>query len=142
VIVFECRRGFGLGEGMRPPPSRVGRGREVTAAGPEERGRRPSQRAPSLKDAKIEGALLTETKLYGDASTEKFEGVFIEQTEFKSPADKGVTSYGIPALGPLAKNGEGRADRKILLVCSAVPPQRTGRSWPTARCDRASAIHN
>lgn len=87
----------------------VGRGGEVTATGydaPREDG--GPARPFTLKDAKLEGALLTGTKLYGDASAEKFEGVFIKQTELNSRADKGVTSYGIAVLGSQAKNDAGR----------------------------------
>src|SRR5258706_589916 len=67
-----------------------------------------------LKDVRIEGALLTATKRYDDGATEKFEGVFIKQTEFNSPTDKGVTSYGIGALVQPVKDGEDRSKRNKL----------------------------
>ncbi len=37
----------------------------------------------TFRNAKIEGALLTATKVYDDGSKEKFEGVFIEQTDIE-----------------------------------------------------------
>jgi hypothetical protein len=48
-----------------------------------------------LEGAKITGALLTATKVYDDGSTEKFEGVFINRTEFSSPTDNGVSAFGL-----------------------------------------------
>ena len=88
---------------------RGGSGGAVTATGYETSRDAAGAAHPfTLKDAKLEGALLTGTKLYGDASTDKFEGVFVKRTEFNSPADKGVASYGIAVLGPPAKGGEGR----------------------------------
>lgn len=52
-------------------------------------------RSFTLKDARIEGALLTGTKVYADGGTDKFEGVFITKTTMTSPTDKGTTSYGL-----------------------------------------------
>jgi hypothetical protein len=49
----------------------------------------------TLRDARIEGALLTGTKVYEDGSTERVEGVFINRTERDSPQASGVTSFGI-----------------------------------------------
>lgn len=53
----------------------------------------------TLKDAKIEGALLTATKVYSDGTVEKFEGVFINRTEFNSPIDSGVSMFGLGVVG-------------------------------------------
>ena len=48
-----------------------------------------------LEGAHITGAMLTGTKVYDDGSTEKFEGVFINRTEFTSPTDKGISAFGL-----------------------------------------------
>ena len=45
----------------------------------------------NLENARINGALLTGTKVYDLGGTEPFEGVFINKTSFESPTDKGVT---------------------------------------------------
>jgi hypothetical protein len=52
-----------------------------------------------LVDTKVEGALLTGTKLYADGTSDRLEGVFLNQTTFESPTDKGVTRFGIGMLG-------------------------------------------
>jgi hypothetical protein len=49
----------------------------------------------ALKNARIDGALLTGTKVYERGGTEPFEGVFINKTSFESPTDKGVTTFGL-----------------------------------------------
>ena len=49
----------------------------------------------TLRDARIEGALLLGTKVYQDGSTEKFEAVFINRTERNDPAAGGVTTFGL-----------------------------------------------
>ena len=51
-----------------------------------------------LESAKISGALLTGTKVYGDGQTEKFEGVFINRTDYNSPTDAGTRSFGLGVL--------------------------------------------
>ena len=48
-----------------------------------------------LENARIEGALLTASKVYQDATTEKFEGVFLNRTDRNSPTDPGVTISGL-----------------------------------------------
>ena len=52
-------------------------------------------RKVTLRNAKIEGALLTGTKVYENGGTEPIEGVFIKKTSFESPTDKGVTTFGL-----------------------------------------------
>jgi hypothetical protein len=52
-----------------------------------------------LEGAKIVGAMLTGTKVYDDGATEKFEGVFLNRTDFDSPTDKGVRSFGLGVVG-------------------------------------------
>jgi hypothetical protein len=52
----------------------------------------------TLRDAKIQGALLTGTKVYDDGKTDKFEGVFINRTERESLTDNGTTTFGLAVL--------------------------------------------
>lgn len=49
----------------------------------------------TLKDARLEGALLTGTKVYADGAIEKFEGLFINRTDRDSPTDAGTTTFGL-----------------------------------------------
>jgi hypothetical protein len=56
-------------------------------------------RAFTLKNGRIEGALLTATKVYGSGQTENLEGVFLNRTSFESPTDKGVTTFGLGTVG-------------------------------------------
>lgn len=64
-------------------------------------------RSFELQDARIEGALLTGTKVYPDASTERFEGVFMMRTERNSPTDTGHTTFGLGVLlrSPIERGG-------------------------------------
>ena len=52
-----------------------------------------------LRDGQIRGALITAKKVYADGSSEPLEGVFINKTRFESPTDKGVTAFGLGAIG-------------------------------------------
>lgn len=52
-----------------------------------------------LERVRITGSMLTATKVYDDGATEKFEGVFINRTDFISPTDKGVSSFGFGVVG-------------------------------------------
>lgn len=64
------------------------------------------RRAFTLKNGKIEGALLTATRVYGSGNTEKLEGVFINRTSFESPTDKGLTTFGLGTVGrPIEVSG-------------------------------------
>lgn len=56
---------------------------------------RQEARSFTLHDAKIEGALLTGIKLFADGTSEKFEGVFINETERDSLTDNGFTTFGL-----------------------------------------------
>ena len=60
-----------------------------------------------LEDAKIEGALLTASKVYQDGTTETFEGVFLNRTVRNSPTDSGVTMFGLGVIlsTPFERNG-------------------------------------
>jgi hypothetical protein len=64
------------------------------------------RRTFTLKNGKVEGALLTATKVYAGGYTEKLEGVFIEKTTFESPTDKGFSRFGLGTLGrPIEVSG-------------------------------------
>ncbi|HEY3257690.1 MAG TPA: hypothetical protein VGJ64_02450 [Gemmatimonadaceae bacterium] len=52
-----------------------------------------------LRNPRIDGALLTATKVYENGATEPFEGVFINRTSFDSPTDRGVTTFGLGVVG-------------------------------------------
>lgn len=74
----------------------VGTDGRVTASGSE-----PGQheiRRFILRDARIEGALLTGTKLYEGGGQEKFEGVFLNRTVRASQTSPGRTTFGLGVL--------------------------------------------
>lgn len=48
-----------------------------------------------LENARIEGALLSASKVYEDGTTESFEGVFLNRTERSSPTAPAVTTFGL-----------------------------------------------
>lgn len=58
----------------------------------------PVWRGFTLRNARIQGVLLTATKVYADGATEPFEGVFINSTSFESPTDRGVTKFGLGVI--------------------------------------------
>ena len=60
-----------------------------------------------LENARIDGALLTGSKVYRDGATEKFEGVFLNRTDRNSPTDPGVTIFGLGVIlnTPFEANG-------------------------------------
>ena len=64
-----------------------------------------------LRDGQIRGALITAKKVYADGSSEPLEGVFINKTRFESPADKGVTAFGLGAIGKGFQVGGQNIDR-------------------------------
>ena len=82
----------------------VGRDGRVQANGHETS---PQSRAFTLENAKIEGALLTASKVYQDGTSEKFEGVFLNRTDRNSPTDPGVTTFGLGVVlaSPFEVNG-------------------------------------
>ena len=86
---------------------RADRSGRVEGNGYEPFGSDPSvRRAFTLKNGKVEGALLTATKVYANGSTEKLEGVFLNRTSFESPTDKGFTRFGLGTLGrPIEVSG-------------------------------------
>ena len=64
-------------------------------------------RSFKLEGAKISNAMLTATKVYPDGSTEKFEGVFLNRTDYISPTDAGVRTFGLGVIvnNPVEVNG-------------------------------------
>lgn len=66
-------------------------------------------RSFTLKNARVEGALLTGTKVYADGSSEPFEGVFINRTDRDSPTDPGTTRFGLGVLLDPPRNVGGLA---------------------------------
>jgi len=70
-----------------------------------EQGQQP--RTFKLENAKIDGALLTASKVFQDGTSEPFEGVFLVRTVRDSPTDPGVTTYGLGVMlsTPVELNG-------------------------------------
>ena len=60
-----------------------------------------------LENARIDGALLTASKVYQDGTSEKFEGVFLNRTDRNSPTDPGDTIFGLGVVlnTPFESNG-------------------------------------
>lgn len=56
-------------------------------------------RAFTLADARVQGALLTAIKVYGDGGRERLEGVFINRTTKSSATDAGTTAFGLGVIG-------------------------------------------
>ena len=56
------------------------------------------RRTFTLRDGKVDGALLTATKVYASGRTAPLEGAFIERTSFDSPSAQGAKSFGIGVL--------------------------------------------
>jgi hypothetical protein len=88
---------LGLGHSLT---IRVGNDGRVDASGyePTEGGVKEARQF-ALRDARIDGALLTGEKVYTDGAVEKFEGVFIKRTVLNSPMDDGVSSFGLGVVG-------------------------------------------
>ena len=68
-------------------------------------------RSFTLRNGRITGALITATKVYGNGSSEPFEGVFINKTVFESPTDKGVTAFGLGVVGTQFQMGGLNVDK-------------------------------
>ena len=52
----------------------------------------------TLAGAKVDGALLTATKVFANGRREHFEAVFINETTRDNPNDAGTTTFGLGAL--------------------------------------------
>jgi hypothetical protein len=57
------------------------------------------RRSFTLQNGRIDGALLTATRVYANGTQNRFEGAFMNRTSFDSPADKGFTVFGLGVLG-------------------------------------------
>jgi len=53
----------------------------------------------TLRNGRIQGALLTATKVYAGGESERLEGAFMNKTSFESPTDTGTTVFGFGTLG-------------------------------------------
>jgi hypothetical protein len=60
-----------------------------------------------LENAKVEGGVLTGTKVYRDGTTERFEAAFLTRTDRDSPTDPGIVQYGLGVVlaTPVESNG-------------------------------------
>ena len=85
-----------LGFGMR---LRVDHSGKVEGTGYEPIADPAVRRMFTLRDGKIDGALITATKVYANGKSERLEGVFIDRTTFESPTDKGLTRFGLGVIG-------------------------------------------
>jgi len=64
------------------------------------------KRTFTLRDGRVEGALLTATKVYAGGGTQNIEGAFMNRTSFESPTDKGQTVFGFGArITPVELDG-------------------------------------
>ena len=83
---------------------RVDRNGNVQGTGYEPVGEDGSvRRTFTLRNGRVEGALLTATQVYGDGTQGRFEGVFMNRTSFDSPADRGTTQFGLGVVGKDAR---------------------------------------
>ena len=99
----------GLGFSLR---LRVDRDGKVEGTGYEPlNGDSGVSRSFRLRDGQIRGALITAKRVYADGSSEPLEGVFINKTVFESPADKGVTTFGLGVIAKEFKVGSLNIDR-------------------------------
>jgi len=57
------------------------------------------RRSFTIRNGKVDGALLTATKVYADGMQDRLEGVFMNRTSFDSPSDKGMTVFGLGVVG-------------------------------------------
>ena len=95
VVKGDAREYAGTYEALSEFPFRLevgGDGRiEASGSEPAPQGTRQF----TLRNARIEGALLTGTKVYTDGGSEKFEAVFINRTARSSQTDTGTTTFGL-----------------------------------------------
>jgi hypothetical protein len=79
---------------------RVNRDGSVEGTGYEPAGPDLSvRRSFTLRNGRIDGALLTATQVYANGTQNRFEGAFMNRTSFDSPADKGFTVFGLGVIG-------------------------------------------
>jgi hypothetical protein len=60
---------------------------------------------------RVDGALLTATKIYSNGARERLEGVFINSTSRESPNDTGTTMFGIGVVSGLRDIGGVTTDK-------------------------------
>jgi len=65
----------------------------------------------TLRNARIDGALLTGRKVYAGGGSDALEGVFINRTSFESPTDPGTTTFGLGVAGADVRMSEVTVDR-------------------------------
>lgn len=104
---YEADGGFRLRLGVTPDGRVEGGGADPTFTGD----RRP--RAFTLRGARVESALLTGAKVFGDGSEEKFEAVFVNRTDRDSPTAAGTTSFGLGVLYDPPIPGDGYAISRL-----------------------------
>lgn len=61
------------------------------------------RRTFTLRDGRIQGALLTATKAYAGGESETLEGAFMNRTSFNSPTATGVAVFGFGTVGHAIK---------------------------------------
>ena|SRR5215831_4028296 len=71
------------------------------------------RRGFELANAKLQGSLLTGTRVFRDGTTEKFEAVFLTRTDRNSPTDPGSVLYGLGVLLPASIELRGNAYDKL-----------------------------
>ena len=59
------------------------------------------RRSFTLRNGRIQGALLTATKVYAGGESERLEGAFMNRTSFDSPTARGVTVFGLGTVGKI-----------------------------------------
>jgi hypothetical protein len=69
------------------------------------------RRTFTFRNGKIEGALLTATKVYSNGRTASFEGAFMNRSTYQTPTDKGVTIFGFGTTGQEVTIGGNTIDR-------------------------------
>ena len=57
------------------------------------------RRSFTLRNGRIQGALITATKVYAGDESERLEGAFLNRTSFDSPTATGVTVFGLGTVG-------------------------------------------
>ena len=85
---------------------RVDRDGKVTGSGEDPIGEGIS-RAFTISNGRVQGALLTGTKIFAGGGSERFEGAFLNRTSHDSPTDPGLTQFGLGVIGkPLQLHGQ------------------------------------
>ena len=95
---YEWEQGFPLELRVSADGRAEGSGTEPAPAG---------SRRFTLRDARVSGALLKGTKVYGDGGTEPIEAVFINLVVRHAPDDRGERLFGLGVVFDPPKAGEG-----------------------------------